>query len=161
MIKCEFENGSKANLRHVTVDAIIVRDDKILIIKRAQDDYVYPGKFALPGGYLDFDEDTKTAALREVKEETGYEAKVKECFFINDDPKRYGDERRNVTFVYLLEAGEQVSEPDHEVDSIHWIKLDDINNKDDFAFDHYIIIGLYKNYLKNNHKLPIVGMEGL
>lgn len=160
MIKCEFEDGGQANLRHVTVDAIIVQNDEILIIKRAKDDYVYPGKFALPGGYLDFDENTKAAVLREVKEETGYEAKIKECFFINDDPKRHGDKRRNVTFVYILEAGKQVTEPDHEVESIHWLKLSDIN-KDNFAFDHYQIIETYKKHLKNNYQLPIVGIDDI
>ncbi len=34
MIHCEFENGNKANLRHLTVNGIIVKDDKILLAKR-------------------------------------------------------------------------------------------------------------------------------
>jgi len=161
MINCEFEHGTKVNLRHVTVDSIIVQSDKILLIKRSADDYAYPGKYALPGGYLDFDENTEQAAQREVLEETGYQAKVLELFFINDDPKRSGDERRNVTFIYILEVGKKVSEPDHEVESLHWIKMEDIKNKSDFAFDHFEMIELYQKHLKDNYSLPIVGKKNL
>jgi hypothetical protein len=34
MIKCEFENGSAAGLRHVTVDGIIMRYNQVLLSKR-------------------------------------------------------------------------------------------------------------------------------
>lgn len=38
MIKCQFENGGVGYLRHVTVDVIIINDEKeILLAKRAQD----------------------------------------------------------------------------------------------------------------------------
>lgn len=35
MITCFFENKKKAYLRHVTVDAILIQDNKILLVKRA------------------------------------------------------------------------------------------------------------------------------
>lgn len=35
MIKCKFENGNEASLRHVCVDAIVLQDNKLLLVKRA------------------------------------------------------------------------------------------------------------------------------
>ena len=52
MIKCIFENGAKARLRHVTVDALIIKDNKILLVKRSSKVAVESGKYSLPGGYL-------------------------------------------------------------------------------------------------------------
>lgn len=54
---------------HVTVDALIRKDDRILLIKRGG----LPGRgqWALPGGFLDPHETVFAAALRELQEETG------------------------------------------------------------------------------------------
>lgn len=76
MINCQFENGNKASLRHVTVDSIVLNEnrDSILLVKRASH-LSNPNKYALPGGFLGRDENTETAAKREVLEETGYQRK--------------------------------------------------------------------------------------
>lgn len=76
MINCQFENGNKASLRHVTVDSIVLNEnrDSILLVKRAPH-LSNPNKYALPGGFLGRDENTETAAKREVLEETGYQRK--------------------------------------------------------------------------------------
>jgi len=89
MIKCRFENGNKASLRHVTVGVILLNEShkKILLVKRAAF-LTNPGKYAVPGGFLDRDETSKEGALREVKEETGYEARIINLFRVNDDPNR-------------------------------------------------------------------------
>ena len=157
MITCKFEDEGKGNLRHVTVDAFLVEDDKILIVKRSAEELLGSGKYCLPGGFLDRDETTRQAVIREIREETGYKAKVKECFFVNDDPKREGEDRQNVSFIYIMEPIKKVGESDSEVDSIHWFKLDEIKDKDSFAFDHYKTIMLYKAYLKEKFDLPVIG----
>ena len=53
--------------RGVSIDAIIVRDGKILLIQRE----VEPdkGKWATPGGYVGWDESVENAVARWVKEE--------------------------------------------------------------------------------------------
>ena len=52
----------------VTVDIIIIKNEKILLIKRGGHPCL--GKLAFPGGFLEMDEDVYTAAARELYEET-------------------------------------------------------------------------------------------
>lgn len=58
----------------VAVCAAINADGKILIAKRNQE----PGKnkWALPGGFIESNENPEKACLRELKEETGVEGKI-------------------------------------------------------------------------------------
>ncbi|WP_312739072.1 NUDIX hydrolase [Cedecea neteri] len=53
------------------VRAFIIRDDKVLMVKEAED-----GKWSLPGGWADVGDTPSTAVCREVVEETGLEVKV-------------------------------------------------------------------------------------
>jgi len=155
MIECKFEYGKKVNLRHTTVDALMVKDNKILLTKRSEN-LSQSGKYCLPGGYLDMNETTSQAVLRELKEETGYEGKVKFLLRINDDPARKNDPQQNINFVYMIEPGEQSGTADSEVTEIKWFNLDKIPNPDNMAFDHYKSIELYKQYIKKNFPLPYI-----
>lgn len=156
MINCQFENGSKGSLRHVTVDSIVLNKDRdsILLVKRAPH-LSNPNKYALPGGFLGRDETTENAAKREVLEETGYQTKVINLFRINDDPNRPKEDRQNVDFVYLFEAGEKVATSDNEVSNVVWFKLDSLPPLEEFAFDHYETIELYLKFLQKPFPLPV------
>ena len=60
MIACTLENGKKAEngLRHVTVGAIVVNDHhQVLLVERAAH-IDFSGKWTIPGGFLDRDENT-------------------------------------------------------------------------------------------------------
>lgn len=142
MINCTFENGNKASLRHVVVDAICLKDNKILLVKRSQK-VLQAGKFALPGGFLDRDETTEQATLRELKEETGYSGKIVKLIKVLDDPNRKNEDRQNVSFIYLIEVGDKIGMSDGEVNSIHWFPLDSLPKEEEFAFDHYQILNSY------------------
>jgi ADP-ribose pyrophosphatase YjhB (NUDIX family) len=53
----------------VAVAVVVVEHERVLLVQRAHD----PGKglWALPAGFVDYDEDPAEAAVREVHEETG------------------------------------------------------------------------------------------
>ena len=144
MIKCTLENGDKVFLRHAVVDAIIIDNNKILLVKRAKKSYEFPGKQALPGGYIDLNETATQAVLREVLEETGYKAKIVKFLKYIDNPKR--TERQTISFLFLLKPLQKVSKPDNEITEIHWFPLDQLPEEKDFAFDHFEIL---ESYLKS------------
>jgi 8-oxo-dGTP pyrophosphatase MutT (NUDIX family) len=52
-------------------EVYIVHNGKVLMHKRAEDKKKFPGFWIGPGGHVDQGEDVFTAAIREVKEETG------------------------------------------------------------------------------------------
>lgn len=157
MIKCKFENGNGADLRHVTTGAIVVNRDrtKILLGRRSLK-ISNGGKYNLPGGFLNRDETTSEAILREVFEETGYKGKIISLFRINDSPKRPQEDRQNVDFAYVIEAEEKTGQQDWESTEIKWFDLDKLPAPEEFAFDHRETIDLYIEYLKNPRSLPII-----
>ena len=141
MITCRFEKGFEANLRHVVVDAVCVKEEKILLEKRSER-LNQGGKYALPGGFLDRDETTSQAVLRELKEETGYDGKIVKLLKIVDNPDR-GEDRQNVSFLYLVEPTEKTGEGDGESEEISWFDLDKLPVPEEFSFDHYSLIQFY------------------
>ena len=55
MITCTFENKNKASLRHVTVNAIVVKDNQVLLGKRGTVNgkpVLESGKWGLLGGFF-------------------------------------------------------------------------------------------------------------
>lgn len=155
MISCTFEHGNEALLRHVVVDALLMKDGQILLIKRA-DSLLEGGKWALPGGFLDRDETTIDATKREVMEESGYEVTDITLFRIIDNPDRPHEDRQNVAFIYICQAGEKNGKHDWEVSAQKWFDLNNLPEKSQIAFDHYENIELYKKYTREKHTLPII-----
>jgi ADP-ribose pyrophosphatase YjhB (NUDIX family) len=151
MITCTFPDGKPANLRHVCCDGLIVRDDQILLVKRAEW-LSEAGKFCVPGGYMDRDEVVHTCVVREAKEETGWDCSIKSFFAVVDSPER-GDDRQNIGFIFLLEPIEQTGKPDNESSEVTWFDLESL--PENIAFDHRRVIEAYKNYRKDAQPLPI------
>ncbi|OGH16552.1 MAG: hypothetical protein A3C30_05180 [Candidatus Levybacteria bacterium RIFCSPHIGHO2_02_FULL_40_18] len=157
MIECEFENGNKANLRHVTVKALTINDrHEVLLTKRAPH-LLRGGKYDIPGGFMDRDEDTRECALRELFEETGIKGEVEFLLRINDNPERPKEDRQNVDFIYVVKAVEGELRLDHEGIEVGWFSEKDLPSEDKFAFDHRDSILKYFQYLKAPFELPIIG----
>lgn len=154
MINCEFENGNKASLRHVTADNLVIKDDKILLVKRAER-LLEGGKWGLVGGFVDRDETIKEAVVREIMEETGYEVQGITLLRIIDAPSRPNNDRQDITFVHFCTALEKVGVPDDESDQQEWFPLAAMPPASKIAFEHLDNIKLYMKYLKNPFVLPI------
>lgn len=54
-----------------TVECLIVKDGKVLLLKRSETAKRFPGWWIGPGGHVDENEDYLSAAIRETWEETG------------------------------------------------------------------------------------------
>ncbi len=133
---------AKFNSRQVCSHAMLIREGKILMIKRAKDPM--NGYWAIPAGYLDWDETAEECAVRELGEEAGLVGKNPKLFGVYSDPERDEDGRQNLGVVYLVEMeGEtELSTPD-EVEEVKWFGLDELPEK--IAFDHRRMIEDYKN----------------
>ena len=65
----------------VVIGAVIVnKKGKIFLSKRGSEAQNERGKWECPGGALEFGETFEKALIREIKEEFGFEIKVKEAF---------------------------------------------------------------------------------
>lgn len=162
MITCTFENGNVARvgLRHVTVGAIILEDNKVLLGLRNEVpglNMLEVGKWALIGGYFDRDETLIEAVKREVMEESGWEISDLQLFRINDSPTRPMEDRQNVDLIFTAKGVKKVAGSDIEVKELKWFELDNLPPRAEIAFDHWQDLELYKEHLRSPHQLPILG----
>jgi ADP-ribose pyrophosphatase len=67
----------------VAAGALIVRDGKVLLVKRARPPN--QGKWAIPGGLVELGESTREAAVREAKEELGLAIEIVGLAGVADD----------------------------------------------------------------------------
>lgn len=122
----------------ITVDAIIEKDDKILLIKRKNEPF--KGEWALPGGFVEYGESVEDAIIRESKEETGLDITIKTLLGVYSKPGR--DPRGHVVSIcYVATAtGEEMGGSD--ADDATFFALEEIK-KLKLAFDHRTIINDY------------------
>ena len=118
----------------ITTDGAIVKDKKILLIKRKNNPY--KGKWALPGGFVEYKERVEDAVLREVFEETGLKTKIRDFIGIYSDPNR--DPRgHTITIVYLLDI---LSGELNSGDDAYDANFFDLKDLPELAFYHNIIL---------------------
>lgn len=126
------------NNRAVTVDAVIIKDNKILLIKRGAE----PDKhlWGTPGGHVDWDETIEDAVRREVKEELGVNAVSLKQIGIYSDPNRHPKQCINIPYGVNIEGEIKTGDDAKEY---RWFELDNLPKP--LAFDHEKII---EDYLK-------------
>ena len=156
MITCTFEDGGRGYKRHVTLDAIIEQEEKLLLARRATHMLLEGNKWALPGGFLDRDENLEKGVCREVLEESGHNIENLQLFMINSNPDRPKEDRQNVNCTFIATPLDKIQEPDSEVSEIKWFPIASLPKEDEMAFDHHMILTKYIEYRKEKFKLPIL-----
>ena len=131
----------------VTTDIVIfsIRDGvlKLLLIKRAGQPY--QGKWALPGGFVQMDEDLESGALRELQEETGLRDVYLEQLYTFGRPDRDPRERVITVAYYALIRSDQVSlTASTDAEAVGWFGLDELPP---LAFDHTDIVDMAQQRL--------------
>ncbi|OGK20203.1 hypothetical protein A3D80_01095 [Candidatus Roizmanbacteria bacterium RIFCSPHIGHO2_02_FULL_40_13b] len=160
MITCTFEDGGIGRKRHVTINAILVKDNKVLLGKRGTyngNPMLEYGKWGLIGGFVERDENLEEALKREIKEETGCDATSFTLFHIKDNPDRPHEDRQNIEFVFIVQTSDDFTEGNEEVRKLEWFAFDQVPPKEEMAFDHGDDLVLYKKYLSSKFPLPFVG----
>ncbi len=119
----------------VTVDIVLIKKDILLLIKRLKDPY--KDCWALPGGFVDENEDLQDAAKRELMEETN--VSVEKLEQIGAFGKPFRDPRSHtVSVAYFGRVGEDtIAVAADDAKETHWFAIDDLP---ELAFDHKEII---------------------
>jgi 8-oxo-dGTP diphosphatase len=128
MVEEQFKNPALA------ADAIIKEGDGIILIKRKFDPY--KGRWAFPGGFVDYGERVEDAVRREAKEETGLDIELVKLVGVYSDPDR--DPRKHVVSVSFLarKVGGDMKVTDETTD----VKVFENIKESELAFDHAKVI---------------------
>jgi 8-oxo-dGTP diphosphatase len=120
--------------RALTVDAVLIDAGRVLLVKRKNDPY--RGYWALPGGYMDFDETAQAASARELAEETGIIARASVFIGLFDDPARHSDQA--IAAAYLVTKWEGKVQAGDDAAEAGWFPVTALPAN--VAFDHRKII---------------------
>jgi len=116
----------------VTTDAILVSPAKtVLLIERGREPY--KGTWALPGGFIDMDEELEVACQRELEEETRIKLdglkQFKAFGGVNRDPRH-----RTISILfYCFTESELIPIAGDDASNARWFSIDDLP---ELAFDH-------------------------
>lgn len=116
----------------LTVDAVLLRADQVLLIRRGREPF--KGSWALPGGFVDAGETVERACLRELAEETGLKGLIVDLLGVYSDPAR--DPRHHtVSVVFVCGVGGLLPGIDagDDAEEAAWFPLDALPP---LAFDH-------------------------
>lgn len=129
-----------------TVDIIIEikrenGQEGIILIKRKNPPYGW----ALPGGFVDYGESLEEAAVREAKEETSLDIRLKSQFHTYSNPKR--DPRKHTISTVYVAAAQGKPKAQDDAQDIGIFTREEINFS--LAFDHQKILA---DYFKQKNK---------
>lgn len=109
----------------VDVRGVVFRDGKVLLVREIMDE----GRWTLPGGWADVNDTPSHAVLREIHEESGYEARVLRVLAILDREKQ-GHTPPFPFHIYKLFFQCEITggrpTPNHEADEIAFFGPDEL-----------------------------------
>ena len=130
----------------VTVDAVVFKikenETEVLLIKRKNDPF--KTKWAIPGGFLEENEDLASGAKRELQEETGLVVEdlyqLKTYGAVDRDPR---GRTISTAFASIISQDSEIKGAD-DAEEAKWFKLNDLPS---LAFDHLEILEDAKAWL--------------
>ena len=143
----------------VTTDVVVftIRDEhlEVLLVKRAADPY--KDYWALPGGFVDIDEDLPDCAKRELEEETGAAGVYLEQLYTFGRPGRDPRERVISVAYYALVPAERLQiRAASDAKAVGWFALTDLPA---LAFDHDGIIALAHKRLASKLDYSTIALQ--
>ena len=139
-VKCTFVNYRNPR---PTVTALVLHQNKLLLTRRARPPY--KRWWDLPGGFVDRNELPKEAILRELKEETGLEIRIKEFFGIYSGTYfSPSDSYHILSIVYIAEGSDVSLQAFDDVCESRWFSKDELPSRIAFDSNKKII----KDFLK-------------
>ena len=129
----------------LTVDAILISPERsVLLIERGREPF--KGKWALPGGFVELDEELETACQRELEEETGLRVRELKQFRAFGAVKRDPRHRTISVLFYAFTDEELVAKAGDDAANAKWFSLEQLP---ELAFDHQQILDEFKTEILN------------
>lgn len=123
------QNAYDAGIKRCVVGAVIVQNNKALVVKRASDDFM-GGLDEVPSGKVDFGETLTQAVIREIKEETGLDIyNVEKLVGTFDYKSSKGENRRQFTFAVEVRDIDALKLDPKEHEGYAWASLDEVTKK--------------------------------
>lgn len=115
----------------VGVGAIIVNDDRMVLIKRGNEPS--KGKWTVPGGLVELAESPEQAVIREAKEETGLDVDKPSVIDVvsNVDLDKKGKVKYHyiiIEYLVLLKAGK--AQPASDATDLRWVPFKEVEDYD-------------------------------
>lgn len=141
----EEARGNSYRKPSLTTDGILVVDSKILLVRRKNEPF--RGRYALPGGFVEYGETVEHCVVREVGEETGLKVRIDRLLGVYSAPGR--DPRGHTVSVVFVLQQEGGTLADSEETHAEWFPLGGMPT---LAFDHDSIIS---DYSKSKRGKPL------
>ncbi|HHT7238631.1 MULTISPECIES: NUDIX domain-containing protein [Bacillus] len=131
------------NVMQVRVTGVLIEDDKILLVNQK----VANRNWSLPGGRVENGETLEEAMIREMREETGLEVKIKKLLYVCDKPDA-SPSLLHITFLLEKVEGE-ITLPSNEFDHnpIHDVQMVPIKELSGYGFSEKFIKLASKKFL--------------
>jgi 8-oxo-dGTP diphosphatase len=112
------------------VSAAIVKDGKVLVVRRSVDDDFLAGYYEMPGGGIDKGENHEQAVKREIQEELSLNVKVLKPFHQFSYQPGPNTKCMDYQYLVILEDNEDIKnlKLSHEHDEYRWIGESELDN---------------------------------
>lgn len=144
----------------VTVDVVVfgyteLAKLQVLLIQRGGQPF--RGHWALPGGFVEMNEDLESSALRELEEETGVKDIFIEQLYTFGQPTRDPRGRViSVAYYALVNLQQHPPKAASDATAAQWFSLDELP---ELAFDHADILAMAQERLRTKVRYQPIGFE--
>lgn len=121
---------SEENTFIIRSRAIIIQDEKLLVVKHTNEDNNHDDFYTLPGGHLDLGEDAIECMSRELVEELGVEPEIGRLLYVHTYIEK--NTTQPMEFFLEIKNGEDYLNTEHlershayEIAEVRWVSKDE------------------------------------
>ena len=134
--------NNKQVIQKIVLGGAVIKDGKVLILQRHENEEIYPGMWELPSGKRELLEPSDDSLIREIKEEAGIDVEIIMPFSVCDyriEKEKEIRDSTQINFLVKLINGVEVKLSD-EHQNYAWISKEEI--------DKYNLTEATKNVIK-------------